>query len=73
MWLADKGICLPGKANGLLEFSGQKRISGLFDLYYLHYVNHIKLCTNNISEIIVKGYFGTYIREADSLKKRVNS
>ncbi|MCP3925991.1 MAG: hypothetical protein GY714_25800, partial [Desulfobacterales bacterium] len=67
MWLADKGICLPGKINGLLEFSGRKRISGFFDLYYLNYVNHIKLSTNNKSEIIVKGYFGTLIREADSL------
>ncbi len=73
MWLADKGICLPGKVNGLLEFSGRKGISGLFDLYYFHLLNHLKFYTNNNSEISVKGYFGTLFCEADSLKKRVNS
>ncbi len=67
-----QGICLPSKVNGLLEFSGRKRISGLFDLYYFHCVNHLKFFSINNSEISVKGYLATIIRGADSIRKNLN-
>ncbi len=61
-WMVSKGWCLPGKKDGLLQYSGMHKVEHFYKLNYLNSVNHVKIVFKNAEVAAVKAYFGIYIR-----------
>jgi len=61
-WISAEGWALVDKKDGFLDFSGQYKVSHFYRLNYLNSVNHIKVNIGKSPDIMLKGYFGTYVR-----------